>query len=243
MFSFKTASKKELEKGDKVYLNDQVFTESGGSVVIKTANNQVMELGSQQQLTLTNSMLSGQDDESEDDLSLDELQAAIAEGADPIEVAQAAAAGEEQGSSGEGSSEVVEVQRNSLDMPVIEREDDYEFRQQQTDVSSEAGATESSATANVAEEESDEEDGETEDSVTTSYKPVAQTSSMVTNEDVTVLKGQLYSLDNNSDETMTYTLVSAPEAGSISINADGSFEFNPASDFEYLAEGESKTVT
>ena len=238
-------TQKILEKGSKVYLNDRVVTENGGSVVITTANNQVMELGGQQQLILTDSMLSTTDDDFDEDLSFEEVQAAIAEGADPAAVAQAAAAGDEPGSSDEGSSDVVTVQRKPPpDVPIIENEGNLQRELKPDDDPSEATAETEEAAALVTTSQTDDQlEEEAEKSDRVSYKPIAQTSEVVTTEDASVLKGQLYATDENPDEILTFALVSPPAAGSLKIAADGSFEFSPEDDFDYLAEGENQTVT
>ena len=236
-------TQKILEKGAKVYLNDRVVTKDGDSVVITTVNNQVMELGAQQQLILTDSMLSTKDDQSDEDLSLEEVQAAIAEGADPAAIAQAASAGDEPGSSDEGSSDVVTIQRKPLDIPIIENEGVLQRELNPDDDPSLAasGSEETATTTSGQPDDQLEEELEKADRI--SYKPIAQKSEMVATEDASVLKGQLYATDENPDEIMTFSLVSPPEAGSLSIAADGSFEFSPEGDFEYLADGESQTVT
>ena len=56
-----------------------------------------------------------------------------------------------------------------------------------------------------------------------------------------VLTGQLTGSDLDGDE-LTYSVVSQPSSGSVVVNADGSYAFEPGSDFEYLAAGESETV-
>ena len=238
-------TQKILEKGSKVYLNDRVVTENGGSVVITTANNQVMELGGQQQLILTDSMLSTTDDEPDEDLSFEEVQAAIAEGADPAAIAQAAAAGDEPGSSDEGSSDVVTVQRKPPpEIPIIENEGNLQRELKPDDDPSGATAeTEEAAAAVTTRQTDDQLEEEAEKSDRISYKPIAQTSEVVTTEDASVLKGQLYATDENPNEIITFSLISLPEAGSLRLTTDGSFEFSPEGDFEYLAEGENETVT
>ncbi len=44
-------------------------------------------------------------------------------------------------------------------------------------------------------------------------------------------------------DTITYSLDSQPSEGAVSLNADGSYSFNPGADFDDLAVGESRTVS
>ena len=65
--------------------------------------------------------------------------------------------------------------------------------------------------------------------------------SETTSENV-VLNGQLTGSDLDGDD-LSYSLVSGPSSGSVTVNADGSYDFDPGDDFDYLASGESETVS
>ncbi|WP_350333054.1 cadherin domain-containing protein [Coralliovum pocilloporae] len=54
--------------------------------------------------------------------------------------------------------------------------------------------------------------------------------------------GMLSATDAEGDG-LSFNLVSGPDSGSVIINADGSYSFDPGSDFDHLAVGESQTVT
>ena len=69
----------------------------------------------------------------------------------------------------------------------------------------------------------------------------ANAGSETTSENV-VLNGQLTGSDLDGDD-LSYSLVSGPSSGSVTVNADGSYDFDPGSDFDYLAAGESETVS
>ena len=71
--------------------------------------------------------------------------------------------------------------------------------------------------------------------------PVAAGSEAVTGENV-ILHDQLHATDVDGDE-VTYSLVSGPESGSVTVNADGSYSFDPGTDFDDLAEGEERAVS
>lgn len=64
--------------------------------------------------------------------------------------------------------------------------------------------------------------------------PVARTDAFTTDEDVTLTVAAPGVLANDSDEeghTLTATLLSAPAHGSLTLRADGSFEYEPDADF------------
>ena len=50
-----------------------------------------------------------------------------------------------------------------------------------------------------------------------------------------VIAGQLSATDYDDGDTLTYALETAPTKGSVTINADGSYTFNPGADFESLS--------
>ena len=60
--------------------------------------------------------------------------------------------------------------------------------------------------------------------------------SETTSENV-VLNGQLTGSDLDGDD-LSYSLVSGPSSGSVTVHADGSYDFDPGSEFDYLAAGE-----
>ncbi len=238
-----------LEPGDKVFLNDRVVSENGDLVVITTSNNQVLELSGQQPLTLTDSVLSGQDtdideEQAEEELADEEVRDAVAEGADPGSPTEASAAKED--TSEERSPDQTEPRLAPSDIPVITLETDDQLDEESITESSEILTASSRPVTNeVVQQQESEKESETPEPVVISYQPVAQALSMDGNEDSPILQGQLSATDNSGGAggALTYSLVSATEAGSINISGDGSFEFKPGADFDYLAKGESQTVT
>ncbi|MDG2221474.1 MAG: VCBS domain-containing protein, partial [Rubripirellula sp.] len=73
--------------------------------------------------------------------------------------------------------------------------------------------------------------------------PVAQAGVNSAVEDGTVVTGQLTEADADTSDTHTYTLITNTAVGSATVNADGSYSFDPGSDFQDLAVGESRDVT
>jgi VCBS repeat-containing protein len=71
--------------------------------------------------------------------------------------------------------------------------------------------------------------------------PVAEAATASTDEDNAV-SGTLTATDAEGD-ALTFSLETAPTEGSVTVNADGSYDFDPGSDFDDLAAGESRDVT
>ena len=71
--------------------------------------------------------------------------------------------------------------------------------------------------------------------------PVAQTSTLSLADENEILTGTLAATDADGD-TLTFARAIAPKKGSLTVNADGSFSFNPGTDFDSLAAGQSEAV-
>ncbi len=77
----------------------------------------------------------------------------------------------------------------------------------------------------------------------TNDAPIAHAGTNTAIEDGAVVTGQLTSTDVDTSDTHTYSLISGTSEGSITVNADGSYSFDPGSDFQDLALGETRDVT
>ena len=74
--------------------------------------------------------------------------------------------------------------------------------------------------------------------------PVANDVSGIATTDVATVNGLFSASDIDDDPGMlTYTLISQPSAGSVTNNHDGTFTFDPGTDFNDLVTGETRTVT
>ena len=76
--------------------------------------------------------------------------------------------------------------------------------------------------------------------------PVSQNGTAVATEDGAVIHGQLVADDVDSDDdptTLTYSLVSGTSEGTATVNPDGSFSFDPGTDFQDLAAGQTRDVS
>ena len=66
---------------------------------------------------------------------------------------------------------------------------------------------------------------------------------MFGSEDGSVLEGQLYALDSDAGEELTFYLISEPPKGSVTLSPNGSFRFEPGADFQSLGEGDQSSVS
>ena len=235
-----------LEAGSTVYLNEKIVTEAGSTAVVTTQNNQTLDLGGQEQLLLTQNLWFPQQGEEEPEAPpVEEAQAAIAEGADPTNATDVSAAGKERSEADNDSSDAPPSSRANIDLPVIEREvleTQTESAKQDASDRVETSLIDASAVI-LPEELEDESESEDESAATVNFRPIAQSSFMEVTEDGSVLQGQLKAIDGNVGELMTFRLISAPQAGLLTLAEDGSFQFSPASDFDYLAPGENSEVS
>ena len=72
-------------------------------------------------------------------------------------------------------------------------------------------------------------------------EPGTEIQSGATSEEGLMAAGSVVKPDSDSG-TMTYSLVSGPAEGTVSVHADGSYSFDPGSDFEDLGVGEFRDV-
>jgi VCBS repeat-containing protein len=73
--------------------------------------------------------------------------------------------------------------------------------------------------------------------------PVAQSGTNTAVEDGAVVTGQLAETDADTSDTHTYSLITNTAEGSVTVNSNGSYSFNPGSAFQDLAVGETRNVT
>ncbi len=90
--------------------------------------------------------------------------------------------------------------------------------------------------------EQDEDDSSTDDVTTANNAPDASDSSATANEDI-VFSGTLSATDPDAGDVLTFSLLTPPSQGSVTVDADGGYSFNPGDDFQDLAVGESRDVT
>ena len=77
----------------------------------------------------------------------------------------------------------------------------------------------------------------------TNDKPTAEVASVSATEDGTAVTGSFSATDADTTDTHTFNILTQPDEGSVTNNGDGTFSFNPNSDFQDLAAGETRQVT
>uniref|UniRef100_UPI000AFA83A7 retention module-containing protein n=1 Tax=Endozoicomonas arenosclerae TaxID=1633495 RepID=UPI000AFA83A7 len=226
-------NKRILQEGDPLYLNDRVVSESSGSASIRLLNNEVIQLGGQSQLVMLQSLLqSAETVDIPESREVDEIQTAIAEGADPVDVSKPSSAGESDSSTDQSP----EVSSDSTsDIMVVERE-----ISEQEKVAEEILTPTTDNPQNPLADDDEEEDTQF---LNVNYAPTAHNMIMGSSENGSVLEGKLHVYDANTGEVLAFRLVTSPASGQLILNDDGSFQFLPGADFEYLAADEQSTVT
>ena len=73
--------------------------------------------------------------------------------------------------------------------------------------------------------------------------PEAISGTLSITEDDGEIVGQLSAIDRDAGDSLTFSVASQPAEGSVVVNADGSYSFNPGADFQDLVDGESRDVT
>ena len=77
----------------------------------------------------------------------------------------------------------------------------------------------------------------------TNDKPTAEVESISATEDGAAVTGNFGATDEDTTDTHTFNILTQPDEGSVTNNGDGTFSFNPGSDFQDLAAGETRQVT
>jgi len=77
----------------------------------------------------------------------------------------------------------------------------------------------------------------------TNDTPVVSNVAAAATEDGATIDGNFVVSDSDATDNHTFSISSAPAEGSVTNNNDGTFTFDPGSDFQDLAEGETRDVT
>ena len=77
----------------------------------------------------------------------------------------------------------------------------------------------------------------------TNSTPVAQAVNVGATEDGAAVSGNFAVTDDNTNDTHSFNILTQPDEGTVTNNGDGTFSFNPGSDFQDLAAGETRQVT
>ncbi|WP_150001070.1 Ig-like domain-containing protein, partial [Iodidimonas gelatinilytica] len=77
----------------------------------------------------------------------------------------------------------------------------------------------------------------------TNDAPIAEAARNSAEEDGSAVSGQLVASDVDASDTLSFSLLDGPAEGSVTVNADGSYSFDPADGFQDLGDGESRNVS
>ncbi|WP_422472935.1 VCBS domain-containing protein [Endozoicomonas sp. ALB032] len=245
-------SKRILQEGDPLYLNDRVVSESSSPVSILLVSSEVIELKGQSQLVMMQDMLLPASSDTDGSSEAEEILDAIAERADsaaiapikvnPVEVSEPSSSEEPNSSSQDPSQEA----SDGLSGEVVVLERDVTELEQQREIEPLSESSEEikqpleSIQPLFVPEKINEE---LASSSPVNYAPTAQNMIMNNGESATELEGKLQAFDANTGEALKFSLVTTPDSGQLILNDDGSFRFLPGSDFDYLAAGEQTVVT
>jgi len=205
-----------LESGDALYLHDRVYNEAGQTASITLLNNQSLDLNDGSRLVLVESMLPSpaQTDESVIDSDTeDAVQEAIDDA--PAQGITRKTEKEAAEHSWRNPSPGGDSTKDIPRMLVIEHE----------------GQGESGGSSALQNQNPDE------------YEFSVLETWVTTTREGQIIIGQIHTRTAVPGTGIHYRLFEPPEGGSLTLNDDGSFQFDPVSDFQYLGAGESKTIS
>ncbi len=228
-----------LVEGDRLFTGDQVMTGQEGMLSLELNDGRILDLGRESQWTVVDDAspaLAAADAA----LSVNQLQQAISAGVDPTTALEATAAGAGGAAAGAGGAAggghsfvMLDATAQQVDPTVGYPTAGLGFAA--TGIEDQVGLADNNtpqATINTP--------------IDINTPPVALSATISTDENA-VLSNQVppaTDIDGTVD-TNGYTLVSGPGTnnGSLVFNPDGSYTFTPGSDFDALADGESRDVT
>lgn len=211
--------RRQVFEGEVVFAGDRLETDAAGSVTLELPNGEELTLGSSASWQAGDFAVA--DAVQMEDQSITDLEQAIADGFDPTTqldpTAAGPGAGGTGGAGGGGHSAVMLSETGAR-------------------VQAETGfATEGLAFSAAADDQNN--------SSNANLAPLATNGGSETEENTT-LEGRVPTA-RDADTITGYTLVAGPGAGSgtLIFNADGTYRFDPGSDFDSLAQGEARQVT
>ncbi len=218
-----------VEKGSKIFLNDILNSHDNSAVVIFFENGGALTLGQDQQLPLTKPFFDRleslkEEGSLEEAVSVEALEQAIAEGRSLEEILQAPAAGGDTPNLDGTSSSVIFYQRTGDSLLPVSGFQTSTFSSDTNLVINEFGDLDSNNQLNA-----------------TNDPPVALASAATTSEN-TLVTGNVSATDSDGT-VVSFSLDTDVPTGSLTFNPDGSYTFDPGTDFNSLGEGETQDIT
>uniref|UniRef100_UPI0021DA78A7 retention module-containing protein n=1 Tax=Pseudomonas sp. RIT-PI-AD TaxID=3035294 RepID=UPI0021DA78A7 len=219
-----------LVEGDRLFSGDQVMTGADGRVTLELVDGRILDLGRDSQWSQADLEPAAAPSIAQDAPSVAELQRAISAGDDPTQTLDATAAGPGgtaagagNGAAGGGSSYVIleataDQVQPSIGYPTLGLASSAESVEDTPATPLFQATAQPVTPADVA--------------------PTTRDQTLATDED-TPLRGAVSAEDGNGD-ALSYSLGDAPAHGTLVLNADGSFVYTPAANFNG---GDRFTVT
>ncbi|WP_313086131.1 retention module-containing protein [Pseudomonas sp.] len=211
--------RRQVFEGEAVFAGDRLETDAAGSVTLQLPNGNELSLGSS--ASWQAGVFADGDASQADVQPLSDLEQAIADGFDPTTQLDPTAAGPGAGGAGAaggGGHSAVMLSETGQRVEAVTG-----FATEGLAISAAAANQDSGTNTNLA--------------------PIATDGGSETEEN-TALDGRVPTA-RDADAITGYTLVAGPAAGNgtLTFNADGTYRFEPGSDFDSLAQGETRQVT
>ena len=205
-----------LESGSVLYLHDRIFTEPSETASITLINNQSLNLNDNSRLVLSENLL--RTPATTGDSSIDPDTGSVVQEA------------------------IDEAPVQGVTRKVDKETEEHSWK----DPSNQGGNTKDIPRMLVIEHEgqgASDDIGALQNQNPDEYKFSVLETWITTARDDQFIIGQIHTRTAVPGIGLYYKLFKPPEGGSLTLNEDGSFQFDPVSDFQYLGAGESKTIS
>ncbi|HZV62472.1 MAG TPA: retention module-containing protein, partial [Methylophilaceae bacterium] len=236
-------NKKLIKLGDTIQAGDTIITPPGIVVELQLVNGRSLQISGDETVKFTQELIDAtQPDFSDSAVDLATIQSvirAIEEGRDINEVLEETAAGLGEGIFNNYGFSFLELMR--IDEVLNQFNFEYDWLTQEftnsRDIQGRFLETDEEFTSVTP-----PVDGPPSPTPGTNDAPVASDSTASTSENA-VLNGSVPAATDVDGSIASYSLVADVSEGSLHFNSDGSYSFNPGSDFDDLAVGANRDVT
>ena len=217
-----------IKTGDPIYLDDIIKNGTTSNIIITLANGQTITIAPQQELLigidLFQATASGNTENEKTTFSENTNNQSTDSTAEIIK--------------DKNEENIESDRRRFISQPVIERE------QRQVESLISEGNSNSPSSAFQAKTAPIETDSTTFiPAINNNSRPSANIININATEDGTAVTGNFSATDADTTDVLSYTIQTTPAEGAVTNNHDGTFSFDPGSDFQDLAAGETRDVT